>query len=154
MTTNDHKTLLVLNNLIRASRDAEQGYLAAADAVAEPELVEMFAAYALQRARFADELHERVRSLRGTPENNGSPGGDVHRTWMGFRAAIEANDTHAILSECERGEDLAVMACRDALAERDIDNQSRGVIQRHYEFVQAAHDRVRQLRDSATYAHR
>jgi len=154
MTTNDRKTLLVLNNLIRASRDAEQGYLAAADAVPEPELVEMFAAYALQRAKFADELQERLRILRGTPETHGGLGGDVHRTWMGFRAAIESNDSHAILSECERGEDLAVMACRDALAERDLDNQTRGVIQRHYEFVQAAHDRVRQLRDSTVYAHR
>jgi uncharacterized protein (TIGR02284 family) len=154
MTTNDNKTLLVLNSLIRAGRDAEQGYLAAADGVTEPELVQLFAGYALQRAKFVGELQERVRLLRGTPENNGSLAGEVHRTWMEFKAAIEANDTHAVLSECERGEDMAVMACREALAERDIDNQTRGIIQRHYEFVQAAHDRVRQLRDSTAYAQR
>jgi hypothetical protein len=49
---------------------------------------------------------------------------------------------------------MAVMSYRTALAERDVDQQTRELIQRQYEFVQAAHDRVRQLRDSATYAHR
>jgi uncharacterized protein (TIGR02284 family) len=49
---------------------------------------------------------------------------------------------------------MAVMAYRQALEERDVDKQTREVIQRQYEFVQAAHDRIRQLRDSATYAHR
>ena len=49
---------------------------------------------------------------------------------------------------------MAVMSYRDALAERDIDEQTRDIIQRQYEFVQAAHDRIRQLRDSATYADR
>ena len=61
-------------------------------------------------------------------------------------------EAHAVLSECEKGEDRAVDAYREALRGRDVDPQTREVIQRHYEFVQAAHDRVRQLRDSATYA--
>jgi uncharacterized protein (TIGR02284 family) len=154
MITNDDKALFVLNTLIRAGRDAEQGFLAAADSVPEPELVQLFADYAVQRARFVSELQERVRTMRGDPEQAGSIGGEVHRAWLGLRAALDSNEVHAILSECERGEDMAVRAYRDALAERDIDQQTRAIIQRQYEFVQAAHDRVRQLRDSATYAHR
>jgi uncharacterized protein (TIGR02284 family) len=154
MIKNDDKTLQVLNRLIRAGRDAEQGYLIAADGVSEPELVQIFAGYALQRAKFVAELQERMRVLRATPDVNGTFGGEVHRTWMDLKAAIASNDTHAILAECERGEDMAVMACREALAERDIDNQTREIVQRHYEFIQAAHDRIRQLRDSAMYAHR
>jgi uncharacterized protein (TIGR02284 family) len=153
ITTND-KALAVLNSLIRAGRDSEQGFLAAADAVGEKELVEFFSHYAVQRAKFAAELEDRVRTLRAVPEKGGSLAGDVHRAWMGLKAAIASRETHAILEECERGEDMAVMAYRQALAERDVDKQTREVIQRQYEFVQAAHDRVRQLRDSATYAHR
>src|SRR5687768_11263592 len=65
MITNDDKPLAILNSLIRANRDSELGYLAAADAVAEPELVQIFAHYALQRAKFAAELQERVKILRG-----------------------------------------------------------------------------------------
>lgn len=154
MITNDDKSVLALNSLIRTGRDAEQGYLMAADGVAEPELVQLFADYALQRARFVAELQERVKALRADPENIGSVAGDMHEVWMGLRSAIEANEAHGILAECERGEDAAVKAYRTALGERDIDKQSRDMIQRQYEFVQAAHDRVKQLRDSATYAHR
>ena len=154
MITNDDKALLVLNDLIRAGRDAEHGFLAAADSVPEPDLVQIFAEYALQRAKLVVELQDRVRAMRGDPEQSGSIGGQVHQAWIGLKAAIEANEVHAILSECERGEDMAVMAYRDALAERDVDLQTREIIQRQYEIVQAAHDRIRQLRDSATYAHR
>jgi uncharacterized protein (TIGR02284 family) len=71
-----------------------------------------------------------------------------------LKAILETNEAHAILAECERGEDISVMAYGEALAERDIDKQTRELVQRQYEQVQAAHDRIRQLRDSATYANR
>ena len=154
MITNDDKALLVLNRLIRAGRDAELGFMAAADGVADPELVQLFADYALQRAKGVMELQDRVRVLRGTPDDNGTVGGEVHRAWMGLKAAMDATDIHGMLAECVNGEEAAVRVYREALAERDLDQQTRELIQRQYEQVQAAHDRVRQLRDSATYAHR
>jgi uncharacterized protein (TIGR02284 family) len=154
MITNDDKAVAALNSLIHVGRDAEQGYMAAADAVAEPELIQTFADFALERAKFVVELKHRVKTLRAEPADLGTLAGDAHRTWTGLRTILETNEAHAILSECERGEDAAVMVYREALAERDIDPQTRGLIQRQYEQVQAAHDRVRQLRDSATYANR
>ena len=154
MITNDDKALLVLNRLIRASRDAELGFMAAADGVADSELVQLFAEYGVERARYVIELQERVRTLRGKPDDSGTIGGEVHRAWMGLRAAIDSNETHAILSECVKGEEAALAVYGEALRERDVDVQTRDLIQRQYEMVQAAHDRVRQLRDSATYAHR
>ena len=155
MTTNDDTSLLVLHALVRAGRDAENGYLAAADLVGEPELVQLFADKAVQRAKFVEELRERIRTLRADPDKDtGTGAGDAHRAWMGLRDLAASAETHAILAEVERGEDMSVMAYRDALAQREVDKQTREVIQRQYEFVQAAHDRVRQMRDSATYAHR
>jgi uncharacterized protein (TIGR02284 family) len=154
MTTNDEKTILVLNDLLLAARDAEKGFQAAADNAREPELIELFASYTLQRAKFAKELEQRLHTLRTEPVNLPNPGAALHRAWMGMTAMLDPNESHGLLAECERGEDMAVKAYRMALNERDIDDISRGIIQRQYEFVQAAHDRIRQLRDSATYAHR
>jgi len=154
MVKNDEQSIQVLNTLIGAGSDAERGFLAAADAVAEPELVQLFADAALQRTKFVQELADRIRTLRGTPEKSGTMAGELHRAWTGLAAAIASNESHAVLSECERGEDMAVMAYRAALGHRDIDAQTRDLIQRHYEQVQATHDRVRQLRDSPTYAQR
>jgi uncharacterized protein (TIGR02284 family) len=154
MISNDDKAVAALNGLIRVGRDAEQGFLAAADGVAEAELVQLFAGYAVQRAKFVAELRDRVKTLRAEPANDGTLAGEVHRTWTGLKAILETNEAHAILSECERGEDMAVMAYREALAERDIDEQTRRLIQQQYEQVQAAHDRIRQLRDRALAAQR
>ena len=155
MITNDDASLLVLNALIHAGRDSERGYLAAADLVTEPELVQLFADHAVQRAKFVQELEERIHTLRSTPDKaRGSVAGGLHRGRMGLEASLASNETHAILSECERGEEVAVATYRDALKTSNLDGQTRTLIQRQYELVQAAHDRVKQLRDSATYAHR
>ena len=51
MITTDEKALFVLNRLIRAGRDSELGFLAAADGVPDPELVQLFAGFAVQRAK-------------------------------------------------------------------------------------------------------
>ena len=149
MISNDDKAVAALNGLIRVGRDAEQGFLAAADAVAEAELVQAFAGYAVQRAKFVVELKDRVKTLRAEPPNDGTLAGEAHRTWTGLKAILATNEAHAILAECERGDDMAVMAYREALAERDIDEQTRRLIQTQYEQVQAAHARIRQLRDRA-----
>jgi uncharacterized protein (TIGR02284 family) len=154
MITDDEKTLTLLNGLIRTLKDSEKGFQTAADAVNKAELIELFAGYAVQRAKFREELKQRVKVLRADPATGEMPGGALHRGWMELRATAESNRAHAILAECERGEDVAVMAYREALRETDIDQQTREIFQRHYEAVQAAHDRIRQLRDSATYAHR
>ena len=152
MISNDEKALAALNTLIRVGRDAEKGFLAAADGVDDPELVQLFAESGLQRAKFVAELQGRVKVLRGEPEDAGTVAGELHRTWAGLKAAVESNAIHAILSECERGESLSVMAYGEALSERDLDAQTRELIQRQYEQVQACHGRVRQLRDRAALA--
>lgn len=149
MTTSDDATLLVLNELLAANRDAERGYTEAADLVRLRDLVELFAGFALQRGKFAVELEERIRALRSTPVKGGSPLSALHRSWMDLKVAAEEDLTHAhtLLAECERGEDIALKAYAAALKLRDIDEISRALIQKQYEQVQAAHDRVRQLRD-------
>lgn len=154
MITSDENTLRVLNELIPFLRNAEKGFEAAADAVNQAELVELFAGYAVQRAKFVEELKHRVKTLRSEPVKGELAGGSLHRGWMDLRAASEANGTHAILAECERGEDAIVAAYIDALRQPDIDKQSLTMLQSQYEAVQAAHDRIRQLRDSPAYAYR
>ncbi len=153
MITNDDTALFVLKDLILAGRDAEQGYQLAADRVKLPELVQLFEGYALQRKEFLLELEGRVRTLRGTPPAGSTAGGSLHRGWMGLKADLETAEAHALLAECERGDALSVKAYAAALSEVDVDTQTRQLIQQQYEQVQAAHDRIRQLRESAAYAH-
>jgi uncharacterized protein (TIGR02284 family) len=151
--TSDH-AVRALNSLLPVCRTSEQGFQLAAMDVTDPELARFFAECSAQRSKFVGELEDRVRLLREEPVKTGSPVAALHRRWMELKAALADNQIHTVLAECERGEDGAVKAYVAALAEADVDDISRRLIQTQYEAVQAAHDRLRQLRDSAAYAYR
>jgi len=55
-------------------------------------------------------------------------------------------EDHAILDECERGEDSAKKAYEDALKE-DLPGDVRRVIENQYREVKTNHDRVKELRN-------
>jgi uncharacterized protein (TIGR02284 family) len=55
-------------------------------------------------------------------------------------------DDHAILDECERGEDSAKKAYEAALKD-DLPGDVRRVIENQYREVMTNHDRVKELRN-------
>jgi uncharacterized protein (TIGR02284 family) len=71
----------------------------------------------------------------------------MHRGWMDVRSAFTGDDDHAMLSECERGEDSAVEAYEEAL-KADLTSDARSLVQRQHTEVRQAHDRVKALRDA------
>ncbi len=154
MKTLNEKSIRILNDLIDTCKDGQMGFATAAKDTKDPELGRAFSHYAAQRGNYIRELQQRVRSLGGNPDKHGSVSGSLHRGWMNLKAAITSHDPHAILSECEQGEDAAVRNYRDALQETDLDSETRALIQRQTAGVQEAHDRVKELRDSVAYAHR
>src|SRR5215207_11725423 len=115
----DAEVISTLNGLIETCRDGREGFRAAAEGVRSAELRELFHAYARQRASFAGELQDEVRRLGGEPEQTGSLVATLHRGWMGLRAALEGDDDAAVVSECGRGEDVALSNYRAALG-RDM----------------------------------
>ena len=153
MKMTNEKTLNALNDLIETCKDGQHGFRTAAEDAKDAELARIFTEFAAQRTAFIAELQDRVRSLGGDMEKSGSVSGSLHRGWIDLKSAISSNEPHAVLAECERGEDAAVKAYREALDE-NVDPITRGIISRQYAAVQAAHDRVKQLRDSLAYVKR
>jgi uncharacterized protein (TIGR02284 family) len=154
MKTISEKSQQIINNLIEICKDGQQGFQTAADDAKDETLMQLFRQYAAQRTAFIAELQERVRSIGGEPDKHGTVSGTLHRGWINLKAAVSSNEPHAVLVECERGEDAAVKTYREALAETELDPETRRVVQRQATEVQAAHDRVKQLRDSETFARR
>jgi len=154
MKSSQEKNISVLNDLIETCEDGEHGFTTAAKDGKDAELGRVFSQYAAQRGNYIRELQERVRSLGGDPDKHGSVSGSLHRGWINLKAALTSDEPHAVLAECERGEDAAVANYRNALKEADLDPQTRALIQRQAAGVQEAHDRVKQLRDSVAYAHK
>lgn len=150
MKTITEETTHVLNNLIEVCYDGADGFGHAAEEVEAPELQEVFRRLSKQRSDFASALRVSVNQLGEKAEDSGSVAAKAHRGWMKLRDAVTTKDNHTILAECERGEDRAVEAYRDALA-ASIDPTVAELVERQYVEVQQSHDTVRDLRDSPVY---
>ena len=137
----------VLNSLIEACKDSQEGFREAAQQVKDADYKSLFAELANQRQMYMGELRRLVMSLGEPAEDSGSFAGTIHRGWMELKAAVVSGDEHAILEECERGEDFAVSRYQVAMEHTELPGNIRSVIERQYAGVQAAHDRIRTLRD-------
>jgi uncharacterized protein (TIGR02284 family) len=109
--------------------------------------LELFEAAARRCAEGAAELEAKVRDLGGQPAQGGSAGGSMHRAWINIKSTITGMNEHAVLAECERGEDTGKHTYEEAL-KQDLPTDVRTIIERQYQGVKANHDRVRDLRNA------
>jgi uncharacterized protein (TIGR02284 family) len=150
MNVQQEETVSVIRDLIETCRDGQEGFRAASESVADdPELKMLLSSFSLERAKFAGELESLLLGMgEHHPEREGSSvAGAAHRGWIKFKAAVTRADNHAILAECERGEDLAVESYNKALA-HGLPEPIREVVQKQRQEVLTAHNTVRALRDA------
>ena len=143
------ETISTLNSVIETLKDGQEGFRQASEAVKDSQLKSYFSELSLQRSKFAGELQSHIIQMGDSePETTSSTAGALHRAWINMKSAITSQDDHAILSECERGEDSAVAEYKKAM-EAELPSPARDIISRQYTDVKAAHDRVKALRDSS-----
>src|SRR6266480_424307 len=138
-----------INDLIETLKDGQEGFKQAAEGVKDPQLKSLFTDYSLQRSRFATELQSEARVLgESEPETSSSAAGALHRAWINLKSAVTKGDDHAILAECERGEDSAVEEYKKAL-DNGLSAPVQEIVSRQYAEIKQAHDRVKHLRDAS-----
>ncbi len=143
------KTTDILNNVIQTIKDGQAGFWTAADDVKSFELKEVFRGYSEQRSTFAAELQALTRTYgEFHPAESGTVAGALHRGWINLKSALSTADEGAVLTECERGEDQAVQQYEKALRDPELDSNAEALLRTQYVAVKAAHDRIRELRDS------
>jgi uncharacterized protein (TIGR02284 family) len=142
---NRDDVISTLNNLIATSNDGDEGFRSCAENVKNPTLRAFFEQKAERCREGAAQLQQIVREMGGDPDTGGSMSGAMHRFWVNIRSTISGMDDHAILDECERGEDSAKQAYEDALKD-DLPGDVRRVVENQYREVKTNHDRVKELR--------
>jgi uncharacterized protein (TIGR02284 family) len=145
---NEHD-ISILNSLITTTIDSANGFERSAEDANVPNFVEMFREFAQERRQVVVGLQERVRTLGGTPNDDGSLKADLHRRWVDLRDAIGGGDK-AVIEEVERGEDYLKGKYDSALEDSELSPQTLAAIREAYQSVRAGHDRASQLKHSMT----
>jgi uncharacterized protein (TIGR02284 family) len=146
MNMTDPEVVTQLNDLIENCKDGEYGFRTCAEHAHSEELKRLLNARADNCQQAARELQEQVVQHGGKAETTGTAGGAVHRGWVAVRGALSGYTDAAILSECERGEDVAVARYRKVL-EWPLPAGVKELVERQYQGVKRNHDQVRSLRD-------
>ena len=139
------KIISRMNELIAICHDGALGYEAAARLIDEARYKELFLQYARQRRQFAAELFGRLDQSGAVAETEGDIAGTVHRAWLRLRARFSGGNARVVLEECERGEQAAVEAYEEAL-QLPLSRELQILVNRHYQAIRAARDRLRALR--------
>lgn len=106
----------VLNHLIESCTDGEHGFRHAAELVTDPGLKSLFAAMAARRAQFAADLLPHAQRLGGAAAADGTAGATLHRRWMDVRSRLSDRDDRTVLAEVRRGDNVTVLAFKDAIS--------------------------------------
>lgn len=141
-----------ISHLIETCRDGQYGFEEAAKSIGDPALRAELMQYSMQRREFATALQQALRGAGEEPQASGSISGKLHRGWMNVRQAISSSDDYSILSECERGEDSAVGAYREVMA-NPVPAGIDDLVESQYSTVKHVHDRIRSLKEANKPVH-
>ncbi|AMM52165.1 hypothetical protein TH61_14585 [Rufibacter sp. DG15C] len=154
MNNPNDKILNTLNDLVETARDGRKGYETAAGAVDNPRVKSELERLAQQRASFVSELESKAQQLGGSTSNTTTvegiameAAGAVHRGWINLKSAIGGNDSKAILSECENGDEAALKAYSNALNDTALPMDVKNIIQKQQQEIQTAKQTITSLKN-------
>ena len=144
-------TIDILNDLVQINNDRILGYEKALKELSDEntDLRSLFTKFIGDSHKWKMELGTEIQALGEDMDNDTTTGGKIYRAWMDVKAVFTGNDRKAILASCERGEDAAQSAYKEALADEELPAFLRETITRQKLTLRAAHDEIKALRDSA-----
>ena len=150
-TTTTKETIEVLNDLVAINNDRIAGYEKAIEETKDTDndLKMLFTSMIDESRKIRLNLADEVQTLGGEYDRGTTASGKLYRAWMDVRAVFTGNDRHTVLANCERGEDAAQNAYKDALTENNVPAYIRTMLTEQKQTLRASHDKVKMLRDAA-----
>ena len=139
----------VLNDLIQINNDRIVGYQKAVHELKDEDkdLKSLFDDMIIESQQIKSDLVNEVQVLRGEVETGTTQSGKIYRAWMSVKAVFSGESRHAVLANCEFGEDAAQKAYKEALESDHLPAFIREMLVRQQEVLKASHDEVRDLRN-------
>jgi uncharacterized protein (TIGR02284 family) len=136
-----------LKDLIETLRDGHEGFTELGHHLQDGAAKRFFLEETQVRAEYAAELENELHRMGVKDVKVGtSTSSKAHRFWGELKAKLGGGD-HTLLATAEQGEDVAKKSYADALKE-DLPLPVRELLDRQYEHIQLAHDKVKAMRDS------
>ncbi len=139
----DHD-IKVMNSLIGTVIDNADGYTEAARAAGGSRYSEIFQRRGAERQELAVRLQGKVRSLGGTPEDDGTMLARAHRMFLSLCNSLSSDET-AIVDQAEAGEDHIKHKFAEAQSDREVSPGTMADIHDAYSIIKAGHDEIRDL---------
>ena len=139
-------TVNQLQYLLKTLRDGQKGFAEAAANAADPALADLLRQRSQQRAEFEEAVRQRILDLGAEPFEHSTLGAALHRAWLNVRDAVAGRGDYAIVSECARGEEIAVQKYTDVLSVMDMPAELRAFIQHQFAAVKASQQELTDLK--------
>lgn len=146
---NNKETIEVLNDLIQINNDRIVGYEKAIKETKDEDedLKVLYASMIAESHRNKIALATEVQALGSDVENGTTTSGKIYRAWMDVKAVFTGHDRHAVLENCEAGEDAAQRAYRSALNHDGLPAYIKDLLTQQQQTLRESHDEIKSLRD-------
>lgn len=149
METIKEKGLDILRELIIVNNDRFEGYKTAANETDDASFKALFAEFSMQSKRFSDELRKLI------PQNEEAPCsdetkifGDLYRSWMGMKNALNESNSHNILLSCEFSEDIIRKTYDDFIMDPDVPGEVLALVRKQRSELDRSYDLLRTMKKS------
>jgi uncharacterized protein (TIGR02284 family) len=146
----NNNDISVLNSLIASTLDSVEGYRESAKDAEDPQLKSHFGERANERTQVVSMLRDQVRTLGGTPEDDGTILGGAHRMFVNLKSKIASRDDQAVLEEVRRGETHLMEKFEEASGDNDMSSETLQVIKQAHSQIASGHAQMQGLGSTAT----
>lgn len=151
MDTFNNKQVEVLNDLVQINNDRIAGYekaIAAIDDKENEDLRLLFERMINNSKDYNEILEKQVGLLNGEPALGTSGAGKLYRAWMELKAYVTGGDRLAILSSCVTGEETAIRAYEEALAEEELAIELKQLLNTQLSDLQQSYSEINALKEA------
>lgn len=151
MDTFNNKQVEVLNDLVQINNDRIAGYekaIAAIDDKENEDLRLLFERMINNSKDYNEILEKQVGLLNGEPALGTSGAGKLYRAWMELKAYVTGGDRLAILSSCVTGEETAIRAYEEALAEEELAIELKQLLNTQLSDLQQSYSEINVLKEA------
>ena len=147
METKNRKLVDRLEEILEKNRDAEKGYMKAAENAKSVSLQSYFRGKSQERKTFNDTLKTELVAAYDEIDDDGSFTGTIHRTWMDIKNLFSGNSDKAMLEEAIRGDKAAVEEYEDVLKDTALPLSVSGAIRNQLIKIRTDLNKVQRLED-------